>query len=340
MLSAIYRRRRFRRRLADRYINQVLPSVPGLGPGPYRLEGFHAGTLPTIFKLIAASGENHVIRFYPGRKYYLADLCRGYHAFLTSHGIPCPKLIYADRSVRTRWRFGFDVFVEEFIDGAPYYGRQMDRSSVTSALGDLIGRFHQISSPAHGLPWQPDPRPSRFDVMLEAASDFHDNIARRIGAIDPAEINEAMRWLEGWRPLISSFRPYQLIHGDLNGGNVIIQPDGSPRLIDFRLTHFGYFEEDVVFAHNYLLGGDADRIATFMARWVSHVGQGALERLERTRPFFQCWLRLPRISNHATKIQKTLQGRRRDDLRCQQEQLQKLMGEVRAMMRNQQPPSP
>jgi fructosamine-3-kinase len=135
------------------------------------------------------------------------------------------------------------------------------RAAVGEVLGRQLAMLHRESAATFGLDHdnyigslrQPnDPLPTWLDFYRERRLAFQRDLARQRGYM-PAERDRRLNWLMDHlaRWIIPDASP-ALIHGDLWGGNYLIDRQGQPVLVD-PAVYYGHREIELAFTE--LFGG-------------------------------------------------------------------------------------
>ena len=151
--------------------------------------------------------------------------------------------------------------VLEWIDS----GEEARRGAAGEALGHALAALHRQSAPAHGLDHDnycgPAPQLNRWHDSWRA---FYRNCrlvpqieqAQRAGLLPPARqrrLEQLVARLDTW--LDPRLEPPSLIHGDLWGGNWLIDTAGAPVLVDPAVS---YSHREAELAMCRLFGGFPD----------------------------------------------------------------------------------
>ncbi len=145
-------------------------------------------------------------------------------------------------------------------------GGRGGRDSAMEALGEGLARLHRVEADEHGLDhdnfigrlpqpntpmmhWSAFYRDRRIGAQVE--------IARKLGRL-PARRADLLARLIARLPdlLDDEISPPSLLHGDLWGGNYLVNADGAPVLID-PAVYYGHREMDLAMSE--LFGGFSTR---------------------------------------------------------------------------------
>jgi aminoglycoside phosphotransferase (APT) family kinase protein len=138
---------------------------------------------------------------------------------------------------------GSPVIVTEMIDGPSLLGEAVQRAprehyAMAERLCELAVRIHSFdvaALPAHVA------RPTSWDDYIDARIQQWVDGERAFPGSDPF-MRMIARWLAANKPTPV---PLGLVHGDFQPGNVVIDRDGSYRMIDWEMAHIGDPREDL-----------------------------------------------------------------------------------------------
>ncbi len=179
---------------------------------------------------------------------------------LQDNGIPVPRVLFVDASGETHRKYGFCAVCEECLDGtAP------DEASIDSVLDEvapILARMHALSSSTLGAPWHR----GQFDAprwFLNRVRSHLKNVRQWLEvSLDQKTSRALLRWFQE-RSGVLQRDSFQLIHGDLHLGNLILSDDGRIYLVDFGDSSYFYYEADLIDAELRLCLRDENRIARF-----------------------------------------------------------------------------
>jgi aminoglycoside phosphotransferase (APT) family kinase protein len=179
---------------------------------------------------------------------------------LQDNGVPVPRVLFVDASDVTYFKYGFCPVCEEHIDGiAP------DEASIDSVLDEVamvLARMHALSSSTLGAPWHR----GHFDAsrwFLNRVRGHLKNVRQWLEvSLDQKTSRALLRWFQE-RIGVLQRDSFQLIHGDLHLGNLILSDDGRIHLVDFGDSSYFYYEADLIDAELRLCLRDENRIARF-----------------------------------------------------------------------------
>jgi Ser/Thr protein kinase RdoA (MazF antagonist) len=170
-----------------------------------------------------------------------------------------PRPVYRDVSLFSRWRWGWSVFVEEFVEG-----KALEESAAAAALeglGRAYAAVHAVQSPTWDRPHRP-----RGGEMIAESVGWLEKISRRAARDAPPDIASGF---ERGLAAIREERPgepisYSLCHKRVTPANVIVKPDGTCVLIDLERVKFGSHLEELARIRLDVLGGSSERFRSFL----------------------------------------------------------------------------
>jgi len=296
---------------ARSYIETVLRDRRHLFTGEYRLQRFPSPSYAGVYRLDYDDAPAWVIRFHLLRHNGRAEHFFRIQDFLSAQHLPIPELIHADRSPAVRRRWGVEVSIETFIEGANFKAAVQKDPATVRPLARMMARFHAITSPGHGLPWQPIHTSSHFNGLMEEIGRLYAEGMRRTRLISQAEARAHLAWFEHWRARLGAIQEYNLVHGDINWENEIFTPDGKTHVIDFVATHFGFFELDLAVCACSLGESDPIRERLF-AEYFQIRGEEAARRYAAHEPFFTAYHCLRKFCSKSGKARRVERGVKRE----------------------------
>ncbi|WP_163548062.1 phosphotransferase [Candidatus Frankia nodulisporulans] len=172
-----------------------------------------------------------------------------YRDLAATTGVRTLNSLYADLDPRTQANVIIteDVVAQgaRFLEPTSEYGP----AQVAESLAQLA-RLHAatwLSPKLADVPWLTPRLHTIADVRgVEVIRTV--NFETEIGAGVPAEVRDAERLAVAYRALVersSRATPWSVIHGDAHVGNLYLQADGQPALLDWQLTQRGPWYLDV-----------------------------------------------------------------------------------------------
>jgi Ser/Thr protein kinase RdoA (MazF antagonist) len=218
---------------------------------------------------------------------------------LARKGVRVPRLLAADLSPLTRLRFGGFALCEEEI-----VGRHVDeagfRPDDVRAAARTLGALHRIARSRHG-----DPLVGRGGSIAR----YHHKrtclaLARLRGYPDGAPLAAAAEpWLARAVGALDDGRPFGLLHGRLNGGNLIVDAAGEAWLIDVWSARYDCPEREIVRALHRLTDSPAGAEA-FLDTYFAAREPGAADAYERRGPFFHAQFHLYEAVRRFRRIER------------------------------------
>ena len=143
----------------------------------------------------------------------------------------------------------------------------------------------------------------------------------RVSALLPAWLRELTRLA----PAFEAVPTHPLIHGDVVATNVILGPDGVPRLIDFEWSGLGDTAKDLALIGGRVTGGpwylpmtpdDVAALVTEYSRYSRHAGAIDPQQLLARRDAYELLDRLGNLLYCLSRPGEARYGRWADDLAC------------------------
>ena len=143
----------------------------------------------------------------------------------------------------------------------------------------------------------------------------------RVSALLPAWLRELTRLA----PAFEAVPTHPLIHGDVVATNVILGPDGVPRLIDFEWSGPGDRAKDLALIGGRVIGGpwylpmtpdDVAALVTEYSRYSRHAGAIDPQQLLARRDAYELLDRLGNLLYCLSRPGEARYGRWADDLAC------------------------
>jgi aminoglycoside phosphotransferase (APT) family kinase protein len=148
--------------------------------------------------------------------------------------IPMPTARWTDPDGS---ELGVPAIILDYVDGPQLLARlvlagDLERRRLALELADVLGRLHRFAGSAVPDSFE---RPVSWDAYIgDVIGEWRDLERRHV------ESNPFIRWVAGW---LDRFRPPEapltLVHGDFQTSNVIIEPAGGLKVIDWEFAHIG-----------------------------------------------------------------------------------------------------
>jgi spectinomycin phosphotransferase len=189
----------------------------------------------------------------------LAALDRAFRTAVTLHGAglefvqaPIPS---RDGSILHRVGPGYAIRVEAFVEGTAEGSGEFGRPEERRQVAELIGRLHAASATVpHRLPRREDFALAGREALGEALADLgtaweQGPFAEPARALLGANADGVRGRLRAYDQLAQRVRdhpePWVVTHGEPHSANLIRQPDGGLRLVDWDTTLIGPRERDL-----------------------------------------------------------------------------------------------
>lgn len=221
--------------LIEEYVAQNLLPARGLAGAPFEVDIPRRGVRTVLYDLQIGDTERLALRCLETRGLLRRNLRAS--QLLHSRDIRVPEVVFVDDARSTKRRLGFYVLGERWIGGGHVDEQPDPASALESAAGEL-GRLHGIRRGRWGgLVFG---RVSRFSRRLCGRS--YQRLTQ-LSTYDPdftkREAEQARDWLAKWSPVLDQYRPYNLIHGRLNPGNILVSEAGQAYLLDLGTLRYG-----------------------------------------------------------------------------------------------------
>lgn len=247
-----------------------------------------------------SNGPSYVLRAYPSyrndrlRKRLAAD------ELIRRHDLPAPKVI--------QHRKGFPllrsgIIVEEHLSGTHPLKWN---GTLAETLADCLASFHRVHSSWFGSIVRPN-RKSFAQFWMQRLK----NRLREIRVCLPNApvldmLRDAERWLETFVPILDSMRQFELIHDQLNPGNILqVEPDCHLVLLDFETLQYGSRVKDLAQVRQNLFLDEAIW-QTFFSRYCRQCTAEEIAGIQALMPFFRAY-------NHVSTMAASCKRKARKD---------------------------
>ncbi len=151
---------------------------------------------------------------------------------LREAGLHLPAVLGRTDELAPTARTAGACLVLEWIDGSPLSNAPMDAQSA-AVYCQTLQQIHSLDSATLALPdLEPPPR-------IGAALREREEIRRRLESFNLLDVAHIQRLREALAGRPPSIVEPMLVHGDVNFGNIILQPDGRPVVLDWEQAHLG-----------------------------------------------------------------------------------------------------
>ncbi|HUT25385.1 MAG TPA: aminoglycoside phosphotransferase family protein [Sumerlaeia bacterium] len=283
----------------------------------FRIVPVGRGSNPIVRKIERDSAEPLVARCFPRTLGKEKSREHGVVSqLLRKAGLDVPRLVFADSSLRTLGRHGFDVVVEEWVGGRHPEPGDFDPadSPYLEKMADILSRLHDESAPRPGRPWRRRRARAPFlDDFFVARERQALHALRESDCVAPeeAEWRAVKGILEDRRPELDCGAPYALVHGDLQARNLLIRSDGSDSiaLLDFGTAHYGLWPWDFVGFFNGSAGRNAQRTRRLLDLYLRKRPAARVEHFRALWPYLRVWYHLDKAAAAVRKRRRALGGR-------------------------------
>ena len=195
---------------------------------------------------------------------------------------------------------------------------------LATALAHQIARLHEAlaTSPAPSAVFVPSAGEQGEELLTWWGRHHPETLTDpRVSALLPAWCRELTRLA----PAFEAVPIHPLIHGDVVVTNVILSPDGVPRLIDFEWSGPGDRAKDLALIGGRVIGGPwylpmtPDDVAAFVteySRYSRHAGAIDPQQLLARRDAYELLDRLGNLLYCLSRPGEARYGRWADDLAC------------------------
>ena len=236
-------------------------------------------------------------------------------------GVDVPQLILCDTSLRTLGRYGFDVVVEEWLDGSHPEPRNFTApdSPLLKQAARMMASLHRQTVDQAGMPWSKryadNPYVEQFFFVPE--DQFLQAIAEcEFLKADPAEIAQVRLFFDKHREILDPGPPYSLVHGDFTKSNLVLHSlresdhgtsaKESLALIDFGTVHYGLWPRDFVKFFMSCAGGDMETMHRLLILYVAERPEASLDYFHRSWPYLLVWHFVKKTATGIRKHQRAL----------------------------------
>ena len=217
---------------------RILPALCVQGR-KFTLELISPGSRNIIWFLNIENGGSYVLKAI-SKRFRIKNIIHA-HAYLEQHGIPIPKLFFADRAWKTARHMGCYFACEERVDGIPLDELGQARTDTIAQSAALFAGMHS----AHSFLWGKIKSIQVFGFSTYLMR----KISERVQALNEAGCTAGggsagvlLSWFERKKSAIRPLTGFNLCHGDVNMKNILLCPDGKIRLIDTEAFKFLPFQ--------------------------------------------------------------------------------------------------
>lgn len=306
---------RKRGELFDAYLEKRFPAEAE--SGGFSMENYNFGSCTEVRRIVPASGKPMVARCFPrrrGRKKgpEYAHISKVF----SGGGVNVPDLVFSDSSNRTLGRYGFDVVVEEWVDGRYLRKEDLcaDGFALLDRLAETLARMHSNMHPRPGRPWLFSlSRENFLTRMYEDREDWALRNIRKSELIAPSEgdLCAVKDFFNRQRAAIYETGPYCLVHGDMQSFNILLTGDERAPLvpIDLSNAHYGLWPWDLVPLFCSALGKDPKLLDRLLEIYRRKRGLESVDYLHRVWPYLYVWFYVRMVGSAARKYERGVQGK-------------------------------
>jgi aminoglycoside phosphotransferase (APT) family kinase protein len=234
---------------------------------------------------------------------------------LYAAGVDIPEFEYSDASRETVGRYGFDVVVEEWVEGRHPMPEDFvaEDAPLLDAAAALLGKMHAVTASAPGRPWEKRLAGAPFlDYFFTGREQ---GVLERLAGCDFLEVSAEQRravgeFLDRRRPALDPGPPYALVHGDFQCPNLVVRQAGEKAgglaLIDFGTVHYGLWPWDFVGFHVGAAGRDAAITRRLLERYLPLNPAASAEYFARAWPYLLAWHDLEKAAAAVRKHERAL----------------------------------
>lgn len=219
------------------------------------------------------------------------------------HGLPVPRLLYAEFSESHFRAHGFGAIVEAYIPGGHREAGEASPEELVN-LARALARLHEVQSDTWGDPLKPR-RSAFFDsAIVPSIEQRAAALVESVEEFGTADRKQVLGFVKGYRKGWDGGPPFSLIHDKIKTGSVIFAPGDETFLIDLQSAQFGTPGRDLVAALDAFCKGVKQQ-QDFKQAYFLLAGSRAKEHFERFAPLYWVWHHLGRWASKARTARKT-----------------------------------
>ncbi len=264
------------------------------------------------------SGEAAIARCFPRRRrrekgpefVHISTLLSGL-------GVDIPALVFNDSSNLTLGRYGFDVVVEEWVDGRPPTRADFtaDDSVLLERLAAMLANMHDETSGRIGRPWlKYNPKKNYLKEYYEDREAWALRNIERSDLIPSSEgeLREIRGFFDRHRGAIYEGGPYSLVHGDVHPLNLIVTGDERRPLvlIDIGTVRYDLWPWDFVPLHIAVFEEDLSLTKKLLALYREKRGLRDLDYFHHAWPYLYVWFHVRSAGASVRKYGRNLKGKK------------------------------
>ncbi len=177
---------------------------------------------------------------------------------LSRLGVPVARMLWSDGSIRNRLACGSYLSAEEYLPGIilGHIGPEETRWPALAALAPVLARLHSDHRPGWGRGWRN--KWAGYGQFRTRAVARAIRWLVRQKVLGDREADALRRALRRWRRELNAVSDFQLIHNDVNFGNVLVSGDGSIHLLDLERIRYDRRERELAAVLGVVLDLDVD----------------------------------------------------------------------------------
>lgn len=220
---------------APERIKNILPITPG-STGEIRVFPLRGGLY--CRKMIVADGEKRYLVYASN---YVSSIRKivSLIEMMSENNVKVPSILALHTGLNSMISNRGCYVVLDFIMGEKAGNTKQSKS--IESIAESVGRLHAISSTKSEYLLSMHLRRKEISSRYE---NCRKNVMQELPKFDGFEWrvpeNHFSHWVCDKLKIFNQSGPFYLIHGDLNGGNIIIKENGQAVLIDFDAMHYGH----------------------------------------------------------------------------------------------------
>ncbi|MCX7765563.1 MAG: aminoglycoside phosphotransferase family protein [Candidatus Sumerlaeia bacterium] len=181
-------------------------------------------------------------------------------------GANVPEILFCDNSKKIRIKYSFDALVEEYIEAQSLSEELMSiQPMIRQRLAQTLASLHQMTNHLSGKIWQPvNERRQPLKYFAERINLYFTRLSTYHHQLTPSLVKHFTDKMHAVCKPLSTISSYNLIHGDLQPENLLLNQNGGIIFLDYERSCFGYLEEDLVCVLNSYFRGLRDNFQLFL----------------------------------------------------------------------------
>jgi aminoglycoside phosphotransferase (APT) family kinase protein len=239
-------------------------------------------------------------------------------------GVDVPRLALCDTSLRTLGRYGFDVVVEEWLEGRHPEHREFTApdSPLLKQAAQVLARLHRQTADQTGTPWSKRRAGAPFleQYYMSRETQYLQTIEEcEFLKADPAEIAHVRALFDKHRENLDPGPPYSLVHSDFQKNNLVLRSlrerekgtraTESLALIDFGAMHYGLWPRDFVPFLTGCAGSDMETLRRLLTLYTAERPEASPDYFHQAWPYLLVWHLVKKTAATIRKHQRIVDGR-------------------------------